>query len=208
MTKKRNIPRNLGFSDHVVEKLFESSEIPDTHKELFDNIIVPLHVLTIQVSQIDDSVFQIRELEDANLRAAMSLRTSNTGLIASALYELGEIVERFRWNRNTSYKDMVQTLMSRQRQTSGLRELNRKKSQAKILAQRIAKEAWNDDVEKNVRITGMCEIVWNELVVEILSPDFKGAFPDNPDGLKHWMREIAPKYARKPGRPSNTKKKS
>lgn len=73
------------------------------------------------------------------------------------------------------------------------------KLQAKEQARIIAKALWRNDKDKKIRIKEMANIVYSEL----WESDFKRQLPNNQDSLQDWIRDIAPDYATKGGRPPN-----
>jgi hypothetical protein len=71
------------------------------------------------------------------------------------------------------------------------------KKAAQNAAKEIAKKQWEMDKEQKIRIGEMCEIVWGILYESEHQPEL----PDKPECLKKWIRDIAPEYASKKGRP-------
>lgn len=65
-------------------------------------------------------------------------------------------------------------------------------------ALRIAKIEWNSNKSHSIRLSEMCDIVWSILLEH---KEFMDVLPDNASGLKPWLREVAPNWAKKPGRP-------
>jgi len=63
---------------------------------------------------------------------------------------------------------------------------------------------WDRDELKQIRLGEMCEEVYSHLYTMFSGDDladYQTALPDLPQGLKPWLREIAPDYARKGGAP-------
>lgn len=81
--------------------------------------------------------------------------------------------------------------------------------------QRFAVERWAG-AQRELRLADMCQEVWrdahnwlsemeaafadDEETLRVIA-DFRLALPDKPDGLKVWLRPVAPKSASAPGRP-------
>jgi hypothetical protein len=78
----------------------------------------------------------------------------------------------------------------------------------KHTAQKLAQENWQSDTDQQIRISEMADIVWGKLYERITTEFSEStresaleALPDLPVGLRPWLRELAPDYAKKPGRP-------
>ena len=71
-------------------------------------------------------------------------------------------------------------------------------------AKNIAKEFWAADKEKEIRITKMSEMVFDELSERNPKSEMPKHFPETSETVKEWIKLVAPEYARKGGR---TKKK-
>ena len=79
---------------------------------------------------------------------------------------------------------------------AGLDHLNQSKQSAKSAAQDKALKLWSEDTEQRIRIGEMCQTVWADM-----HEDFGECLPDSANGMKPWLREVAPDYAKKGGRP-------
>ena len=78
----------------------------------------------------------------------------------------------------------------------GLKKVNQGKQRCKAIARAKAQILWEADHDQKIRLGDMCEQVWNSLFGK-----YREDLPDKPDGMKSWLRQVAPSYARKPGRP-------
>lgn len=74
------------------------------------------------------------------------------------------------------------------------------KANAQLAAKTIAMHVWKNDKAKQIKTGEMCEIVWNTLIE---TPHVQ-ELPDKQESLKDWIKDVAPEYAKEPGRPKNT----
>jgi hypothetical protein len=78
----------------------------------------------------------------------------------------------------------------------GLKKVNQGRQRCKAIAQANAQKLWEADRDQKIRLGDMCDQVWSSLFSK-----YREDLPDKPDGLKPWLRQVAPSYAVKPGRP-------
>ncbi|RSB55082.1 hypothetical protein EGK59_05705 [Acinetobacter soli] len=74
------------------------------------------------------------------------------------------------------------------------------KANAQLAAKTIATHVWKNDSAKQIKTGEMCEIVWNTLI----ETQHVQELPDKQESLKDWIKDVAPEYAKEPGRPKNT----
>ena len=79
---------------------------------------------------------------------------------------------------------------------AGLNKVNLDRQKCRAKARFEAQKLWKLDHEQKIRLGDMCEEVWGLLISE-----YSQCLPDKPNGMKSWLREIAPPYAQRPGRP-------
>ncbi|HCF2589489.1 TPA: hypothetical protein VDW09_003570 [Pseudomonas aeruginosa] len=82
---------------------------------------------------------------------------------------------------------------------NGLAKFNEAKAALLEEAQRIAKQLWQDDSARKIRIGEMAQIVFAELYKE-----HSKLLPDRADQIRGWIQPVAPPYAMRPGRPKKT----
>lgn len=87
----------------------------------------------------------------------------------------------------------------------GIARQNFDKHRAKKFFQTIASDLWREHEQegKETRIGAMCEILHDYLmenVSKLEEADLWDQVPQDPDGLRKTIREVAPKYASKGGR--------
>ncbi|OLU25435.1 hypothetical protein BVH03_17395 [Pseudomonas sp. PA15(2017)] len=83
---------------------------------------------------------------------------------------------------------------------TGLAAVNKAKGTVRDRAQKIALEHWRTDIDKTIRLGGMADYVYRELAKE----GYVDSLPESADRIKEWIKDIAPDYARKGGRPRKT----
>jgi len=144
----------------------------------------------------------------------VSLQRENENLLVVALLELGQAIEAM--DRLTEI-DLMKLRISELglKQAEELRQLPLKKKSsdteiAKKIVQGFALDEWKKDIEQKIRTTDMCHIIHNKvqkmcdklgLLKYLPSDDERGIRKPNPEKLKPWLKEVAPAYAKKAGRP-------
>lgn len=83
---------------------------------------------------------------------------------------------------------------------SGLKRKNESLAKARIASEQIAKKRWEEDMDKEIRISNMAELVREELA----ATEHRHFCPQL-ETVKTWIRQAAPDYARKRGRPPKRK---
>ncbi len=118
---------------------------------------------------------------------------------------LGEAVENLRWPKRADYREMARYAIEGRIRLRALELVNLRKARAKEIAAGVATIMWEADIDQKIRLGEMCHQVW--ALTMSLRTAFNGpedilvAFPDKPQGLKPWLRSVAPEYAKKAGRP-------
>ncbi len=110
-----------------------------------------------------------------------------------------KLMARKEVERSMRLIDAVRKKDARKRM-AGLQALNIAKTSAIARAQAIATELWLADTAQRIRTGEMANKVYGVLVDEGLT----GLLPELPEGIKDWIKAIAPSYARKGGRPRKT----
>ncbi|WP_323847027.1 hypothetical protein [Microbulbifer magnicolonia] len=139
-------------------------------------------------------------------RAASATVSGDTSEIALAFYQLGQAAGQL---ENEMIKEaIVPALLVQQREAKRTRkqdERNWWKSAAsktlKECAQREAVALWELDTEQLIRIGEMCELVYKKLLTATHGHELYGYLPGSPEGIKAWLRPVAPAYATKAGPP-------
>lgn len=89
----------------------------------------------------------------------------------------------------------------RHKRGKGLKEVNEKKAEVKARAAALATEKWQADTHEQIRIGAMADEVYRALLGE----GYKlKDMPDSKEGVKPWIKDVAPSYARSGGRPRKT----
>lgn len=171
------------------------------------------------------------EIRSYHLRASLKLSTGSIPEICWAFFKLGEVHERLQHPTRfelsetlDNYKDDLPRLMTLElaemKRLQPLKHKNYAKEMVKETAQEIADKLWKEDIGERILLTEMTKAVHPKLLADIergianhvdlindgdIACALRNATPNKPENLKPWLREIAPGYASKQGRP---KKKS
>ena len=171
-------------------------------KEAIDEYIVMKREAVKTALEADKNDERWIRLSDALDAAGSVLKEpADTYMIASVFLTLGARSEEV---MHPKYEDTIDAFKALHANT--FRELpfqmhNLKKKVLKEIAQGMALYLWSDDLGQNIRLSDMCEKVYRMLAP--LAQD-KGVFelmPGEPEGLKPWLRPVAPDYAKRAGRP-------
>lgn len=81
-----------------------------------------------------------------------------------------------------------------------LAKKNKAKAAVAARACELAKQFWGEDEQQQIRISAMAARVYGTLHEE----GFGEILPDYQDGVKDWIKIVAPEYARKGGKPRKT----
>ncbi|MCK5852232.1 hypothetical protein KAH27_04305 [bacterium] len=88
---------------------------------------------------------------------------------------------------------------------SGIIKRNENAKKLKKFAQKTAEKLWKDDKDKKIRIGQMCDLVYPLVYEYAVEKDMTEQIPEQVNGLKPWLRKIAPDYAKEGGRPKISK---
>ncbi|MGP3792521.1 hypothetical protein [Pseudomonas sp. B392_1p] len=143
-------------------------------------------------------------LKSGSGKAKESIQRANEIIQAKNVQIQHEILKNEDLSRNTARisKIVLEAWKNKttKKRMSGLDQFNEDKSAAIERAQVIAKQQWQADAAKEIRIGNMADRVYRALVDE----GFKESLPDTPDRLKQWIKPVAPKYASQAGRSRKT----
>ena len=133
--------------------------------------------------------------------AEKALESDDVISIAMAFIALGEAIEALQHPASKESIKMIGALIEKNKKDWPLREINIKKRHLKDIAKKFAQDQWDMDIEKKLRLTQMCEQVWPKLVDAAHENNLTDQLPKGSESIKDWLRPIAPKYAKKGGRP-------
>ncbi len=167
-------------------------------KSDIDNIHVDLFIRLVSLA---DKQFQNGDIES----------------LALTMMDIGSVVKRIRMSYEYHIQDkgvgtqQAKAVTAHFNSTSGHRERTQKQNMVKEHAQKLADLYWAKDTEQRIRVGEMAEIVYRGLVdfcSYMNSSDEKHDWldkflPENHDSKKYreWLKEVAPEYAKKGGRP-------
>lgn len=121
--------------------------------------------------------------------------------IAMRSIALGCAIEALQQPSNRILTKMIKAYISKSRSERPLKDKNNRLAVLKCHAQSLAETLWYEDVNKELRITGMCHEIWPELVEISDVLNFRDVLPDRAELLKNWIRPVAPDWAKKGGAP-------
>lgn len=64
-------------------------------------------------------------------------------------------------------------------------------------AKELAKIEWEKDKDHSIKLGSMVQIIWEQLI----DLEYTDQLPNESRSIRHWIKDIAPSYARKGGRP-------
>ncbi len=169
-------------------------------------------------------------LRDAHQSACRELNNSNNESAGWIYFKLGTLYERLTSayyedlmdDVIEDYKGLVDAEYKHtNREDSRLKALHTRNNASKAnkeLIQIWATEIWKNDISKSIRLTDMCDVIHKTMetrveneIKDVFKDDaddckewieaLKKAIPKKSESLKPWLREVAPDYAKKPGRP-------
>lgn len=108
-------------------------------------------------------------------------------------YQLSRIIEGSLTLRGRKV-ETIETLIEKQIQKP--QGKSRAKEHAQVAAKTLATYLWNQDTDKKIKIKEMTFMVYAELN----QTEHHTQLPDQPISIKDWIKEVAPEYAREPGR--------
>lgn len=124
-----------------------------------------------------------------------------SGQIESAKMYLIKICENLE-NLNSD-ESMIKRSKTELKRTIGLTTHNENLAATKAAIQVIATEFWNKDLDNEIRVSDMRDLAYAELYTR--DEQLYKYLPEKA-AVKDWVKEVAPEYAQKGGRPKKAKK--
>lgn len=156
-----------------------------------------------ELAKADEDI-RWQELAGATDRAENALKGGDVAEIASAWCRLGMAVEKFEHPSSSEMLELLEQVMhGRKAMTADLdrQRPNFERKAFRQIAQEIAAEEWSND--PNTRVGEMCESVYRQML-ELEESIGRNYLPGQPEGIKPWLRKVAPESAKRPGRPKKT----
>jgi hypothetical protein len=167
----------------------------------------------IKASEVDTKDYRWNALRTSTEAATDALQAGDVTMIAMAFFRLGQAANDFshpsveeQWKLSLEALQACHYRVEKLKRERPLITKNGMLLAIKEIAQRAALMRWTDDTAKEIRLGEMCVIIFAELYKASKDKDWAELFPDKSDGLKPWLREVAPDYAKKHGRPKKNKK--
>ena len=142
-----------------------------------------------------------RALNDTTISLRMALIDGHNSEIAMKLVAIGRAIEALHHPPRHMQIKMFDALESKQKSEQPFRIKERRLRTLRVCARSLAETLWSEDINKELRMTGMCHKIWPELVELSNAIDFKDVLPDRAELLKNWIRPVAPDWAKKRGAP-------
>lgn len=146
--------------------------------------------------------FRVAELYQAATEARDALESKNANWLCIAMFKLGEVAGRMNL---PSELEVKKTRIAELKRTIGLQIHNSEKAWLKQIAQAFAEDFWQKDVQNKIRVSEMTDEVYSKIHAVFGSNPIIDYLPEK-EAFKDWIREVAPDYAKKGGRPAKAKK--
>jgi len=159
---------------------------------------------------VDD--YRWERLRISTNNATDALQTGASSQIAIAFFNLGQAANDLchlsDWERAKLYRAAAKAAQYEVEKLKRERALIFKNGLAtaiKEIAQRVALMRWEVDTAEEIRLGEMCGNIFAEFCEASKGKDWEELLPDTSEGIKPWLREVAPDYAKKQGRPKKKK---
>lgn len=126
----------------------------------------------------------------AGAPAALALRFL---LLGMTVQRLGQPV------RGDALPPLLESAYAEEVRKLPLRQRNARQQAAREAVQALARDLWAQEEHRALRLAEMCELVWARVLDD--GGALAGSLPNTRDGLKPWLRPVAPESARRPGAP-------
>jgi hypothetical protein len=138
-------------------------------------------------------------LADTATEALVAITTEDPREIASAFYNLGQSSERLLHPSIDKRIEHSAAYIEKLKSEKKLKEHTLKRNFLKEVIQDKALKRWATDTDKDFRLAEMSQLLLQE--AQDIAREIDTEVPTKVDTLKPWLREVAPEYAKKPGRP-------
>ncbi|MGX1199604.1 hypothetical protein [Marinobacter sp. MBR-105] len=146
-----------------------------------------------------------RNLEHCTGEALIAVDEGNIARIAAAFCELGRAIEEMHHPTREQLVEYHDLYLDQLCRVQGFANKADKFRSAKNRIQAEALELWNNDKDQELK-TGYVAGLLHELAKELTQNAITGGEELKLETVKSWLREIAPEYAGKGGRPRKPKK--
>jgi hypothetical protein len=200
-----------------IEDALNLKERPKTAARMRQSAIVAdvelyiSHALLQTYKAIQGQYFDIRyaDLFNAADEAKQAFKSDNKNWLCIALFRLGEATARMQLPTECELLKTEHALLKNEyleaQRTIGLQNYNAEKAQLKQIVQAFAEDFWQKDSHKELRVSDMTDEVYAKTHAVLGKNPIIEYLPEK-GAVKDWLREIAPDYAKKGGRPKKTKK--
>jgi len=194
-------------SQQVIEHLTEQYQKANSHIPTLENL-----------DAFSEGDYKLRytwdEIKKCMDDLSESIKQGDVEKTFTSAFRLGMLEKELKYPESIHLKVFHQQQIIEKKEES-LKAYNSVKRLYKDVAQEFAKILWSKDKEQKIRIGEMCEILWSEIIdnpqlTEYVKDEFDKRvvdfMPNDAQGLKPWIKDVAPDYAKLGGRPSKSKK--
>lgn len=158
-------------------------------------------------AEAGDSDMRWFDMVDAIKKSELAIHNGDPSGIAVAFFDMGRIAERLKHPSDDEIYELYKARFEKMERELPIKRRNLKIEFLKGCVKIIAGRIWEKDVKQEVKLIDACHQVWPELIKVAQDYNVPGDYyPNDAAGLKPWLRPLAPEYARKGGRPKNSKK--
>jgi len=159
------------------------------------------------VKALEASILNASSLTEAQDVTRLAVAQAYTDALEISKEEAEELDKRLSKAQKQAEESEIKLGAAKVKKDDQIIGIKKRNATVKLLqekAKNIAKEFWAADEEKEIRITKMSEMVFDELSERNPKSEMPKYFPETSETVREWIKSVAPEYARKGGR---TKKK-
>jgi uncharacterized protein YyaL (SSP411 family) len=134
-----------------------------------------------------------------SVTAIDAVTAGDTSALCIALFNLGRSVESLEHFTIEEHIKASEAIAQKMEQEMPLKIRNAKSKFLQSRVRDMAKQMWDDDLEKIQKLTRVCKILLPE--AKKIANKIDCEAPTRAETLRGWLRPIAPAYATAPGRP-------
>lgn len=132
-------------------------------------------------------------------------RSQSPQAMCEMFFQIGQLCGLLSMPSLKAYSEGIDAKLVNWERERPLFERNLNSQTCKEIAQSLARSGWEKDTENAIRITEMANEVWAAFYQFKVPKEIMDCLPDRAEGIKTWLREVAPEYAKRGGAPKKTK---
>lgn len=141
-------------------------------------------------------------LQEAINLAGEAWESGNPHEIGISMYRLGEAANQLNHPNSEEMCKLYEAALANIERTRPIVLKNARVQSLSLCAQNLASLYWQSDSNEEIRIGEMCEKVYPLVHKFAIDNGFQDLMPGEVEGIKKWLRTVAPAYAQKRGRPA------